>query len=130
MSWKGGGLAEYLAQDQVIDPAVYGVPVADVAARVPYSDAAIFQQVGLEVHETSSEVEEANHVQLSWGQAVTPNEKQPLVEARPNLLHGTSRRRSSCRTRTPCASGPAANGLLTQSTPGQELHCSRSGRRL
>ena len=85
-----GGLAEYLAQDQVIDPAVYGVPVADVAARVPYSDAAIFQQVGLEVHETSSEVEEANHVQLSWGQAVTPNEKQPLVEARPNLLHGNT----------------------------------------
>jgi len=85
MSWSGGPLAEYVDQDQVIDLSgevdalqarvhdsvwdngvidggVYGVPVTDVAPGVLYYNEALFEQVGLDVPETWSEVEQAIEV--------------------------------------------------------------------
>lgn len=85
MSWSGGPLAEYVDQDRVIDlsgevdeleervhdsvwengvvdGSVYAVPVTDVAPVVMYYNKALFEEVGLEVPQTWSEVEEAIEV--------------------------------------------------------------------
>lgn len=85
MSWTGGALLEYAEEERiepltehtdelesrihdsvwengVIDDEVYAVPMNDVQPVVMYYNEAVFEEVGLDVPETWSEVEEAIEV--------------------------------------------------------------------